>query len=132
MKQTEIKTRSTFRPVRAGLKLVALALAMAPVTAFAEGKGISSWFTNFGGEFSTIVGVIVVIIGGLGICFTGFGIISALVAKKNREPMGYQPWFIFGGILAILLVPFIAAMGTSVSGQSQSESDVTTYLNESQ
>ncbi len=79
---------------------------------------ISDWVANIGSEVSIIVGWIVIILGGaFGIALSGFGVISAVFAKKNREPLSYQTWFILGGVVCVLLIPpLVIALGSSVSG----------------
>lgn len=79
---------------------------------------ISSWFVNIGKEFATIVPVIVVILGSIGVLMAGFGIISAIMAKKNQRPLEHQPHMIIGGVLCVLLIPFVIAMSDSISGTS--------------
>ncbi|WP_273208935.1 hypothetical protein [Marinobacter subterrani] len=78
---------------------------------------ISDWATNIGDEFAVIVPIIVTILGAVGVLMAGFGIISAVMAKKNRQPMEYQHWLIIGGVLCVLLIPFVIGMGESISGQ---------------
>jgi len=78
---------------------------------------ISEWATNIGDEFAVIVPIIVTILGAVGVLMAGFGIISAVMAKKNRQPMEYQHWLIIGGVLCVLLIPFVIGMGESISGQ---------------
>ena len=108
-----------------------LAVSVAPMAAMAqEAAGISEWFSNIGAETSIIVDILVIIIGAVGIATAGFGIISAITAKRNREPMQHQPWMIVGGVLAVLLIPLIAALGTSVSGEDQGEEDVEAFLSD--
>lgn len=85
-----------------------------PATANAA---ISDWITNIGQEIAIIVPIIVVILGAVGVIMAGFGIISAVMAKKNRQPLEYQHWLIIGGVLCVLLIPFVIAVGESVSGQ---------------
>ncbi|MFB2351567.1 hypothetical protein, partial [Priestia megaterium] len=41
-------------------------------------------------------------------------------AKKNRQPLEYQHWMIVGGVLCVLLIPFVLALGESISGQDAS------------
>ena len=77
---------------------------------------ISDWVANIGSEVSIIVGWIVIILGAFGIALSGFGVISAVFAKKNREPLSYQTWFILGGVVCVLLIPLVIALGSSVSG----------------
>lgn len=76
---------------------------------------ISDWFKNIGDEFAAIVPIIVVILGSAGILMAGFGIISAVMAKKNRQPMEYQHWLIIGGVLCVLLIPFVIGLGESIT-----------------
>lgn len=85
-----------------------------PMTANAA---VSDWIKNIGDEIAVIVPIIVVILGAIGVLMAGFGIISAVMAKKNRQPLEYQHWLIVGGVLCVLLIPLVIAIGESVSGQ---------------
>jgi len=105
-----------------------LTAMIVPGTAFAQTTaGLSSWFVNIGKEFATIVPIIVVILGSVGVVMAGFGIISAVMAKKNQRPLEHQAWLIIGGVLCVLLVPFVIAIGDSLSGAS-SEKAVEGFL----
>lgn len=101
-----------------------VASMLLPATANAA---ISDWVTNIGNEFAVIIPIIVVILGAVGVVMAGFGIISAVMAKKNRQPLEYQHWLIIGGVLCVLLIPFVIAIGESVSGQD-AESSVQSVL----
>jgi len=72
-----------------------LAALLLPSTANAA---ISDWVTNIGDEIAIIVPIVVVILGAIGVLMAGFGIISAVMAKKNRQPLEYQHWLIVGGV----------------------------------
>lgn len=85
-----------------------------PATANAA---LSDWFTNLGKEVSIIIPIIIAILAALGLALAGFGIFSAVMAKKNQRPLEFQLWFIVGGVLLLLLIPFVAAVGESVSGE---------------
>ena len=86
-----------------------------PMTANAA---ISDWIVNIGDEFKLAIPIIVTIMGLMGVTLAGFGIISAIMAKKNQRPLEFQLWFVVGGVLLVLLIPFVVAMGESVSGQN--------------
>jgi|GEM_PF-5251598 len=83
---------------------------------------LSDWVANIGKEFATVLPVIVSIMGLLGVALAGFGIISAVMAKKNQRPLEFQGWFIVGGVLLVLLIPFVIATGDSVSGLATTDS----------
>lgn len=89
---------------------------------------ISDWFTNIGEEFAKIVPIIVVILGSVGVLMAGFGIISAVMAKKNQRPLEHQPHMIIGGVLCVLLIPFVINMSESVSGES-AETTINGFMN---
>lgn len=101
--------------------LLALFLS-AVIPGTANAAGISSWIQNIGKEVSIIVPIAVVILGAVGVVMAGFGIISAVMAKKNRQPLEYQHWLIVGGVLCVLLIPFVIAIGESISGQDAQDS----------
>lgn len=94
---------------------IAVATFLIPMTANAA---ISDWFENIGEEFEAVVPILVFILGAVGIVLVGIGIISTITAKKNRQPIEYQHWMIIGGVLCVLLIPFVLALGESVSGQN--------------
>lgn len=98
---------------------VLVATFLIPMSANAA---LSDWVTNIGEEFKAAVPIIVFILGAIGICMAGFGILSAVGAKKNRQPLEYQHWVIIGGVLCVLLIPFVLALGESISGQSAQNS----------
>lgn len=109
---------------RVGTRIVQVYLAIMTgliIPSVANAK-ISDWFTNIGDEVAVIVPIIVVILGASGVLMAGFGIISAVMAKKNRQPMEYQHWLIIGGVLCVLLIPFVIGMGESISGADTSSS----------
>lgn len=93
----------------------------------AANAALSDWFTNIGKEISIIIPIIIVIMGAVGVVMAGIGIISAIGAKKNRQPMEHQPWLIAGGVLLVLLIPLVAAIGESLSG-TDSRSAVNSVL----
>lgn len=95
----------------------AVATFLVPMTANAA---IKDWVKNIGDEFAAIMPILVMILGAVGIALAGFGIISAVMAKKNRQPLEYQHWMIVGGVLCVLLIPFVLALGESISGQDAS------------
>lgn len=112
-KQTAVnKKRGSF-----GRKLAAntAILAMSLMPLMAEAK-ISDWFKAGGTEVVEIVKWIVIILAALGVVFAGIGVVSAIMAKKNRQPLEHQGYFIGGGVLCILLIPFVLALGESISG----------------
>lgn len=115
-----------YKAITTGVLMMGAAAALAQQQS--QARGISSWFANIGMEVTSIVDWLVVIFGAIGIACAGGGLISAMFAKKNREPLGWQPWFIGGGAIAIVFIPFILAMGTSVSGEEQSKEDVSQFL----
>lgn len=88
--------------------------ALIPGTASAA---LSDWIVNIGNEFALAVPIIIAILGGVGIAMAGFGIISWVSAKKNQREPTFQIYVIVGGALLILLIPFVAAVGESVSGE---------------
>ncbi|OLF81924.1 hypothetical protein AWH63_10305 [Marinobacter sp. C18] len=90
-----------------------------PTTANAA---LSDWIENISNEFTVAVPYIVSILGLIGVALAGFGIISAVMAKKNQRPAfeNGQGWFIGGGVLLVLLIPFVLAVGESMSGQDAS------------
>ena len=87
----------------------------------AASAALSDWFTNIGNEIAVIIPIIIVIMGAIGVVMAGIGIISAIGAKKNRQPMEHQPWLIGGGVLLVLLIPLVAAIGESISGTDASD-----------
>ena len=119
MKKNAMKNlQSNIEPNLLGLRLlqiyaVLISSFLLPATANAA---LSDWFTNIGQEFATIIPIIIVILGALGVVMAGFVIISAISAKKDRQPMEHQPWLIAGGVLLVLLIPLVAAIGESMSG----------------
>lgn len=86
-----------------------------PATASAA---MSDWIKNIGDEMAAIAPIIIVILGTVGVLMAGFGIISAVMAKKNRQPIEYQHWLIVGGVLCVLLIPFVIGMADSISGEN--------------
>ncbi|KXS55104.1 MAG: hypothetical protein AWU57_528 [Marinobacter sp. T13-3] len=119
----ETPTTKGFKPGRVGMRVAqvyACVIATFLVPSVANAAGISDWFVNMGKEFATIIPIIVVILGAVGVVMAGFGIISAVMAKKNQRPLEYQHWLIVGGVLCVLLVPFVLALGQSISGKDAS------------
>ena len=108
------------------LLALGLLLMIGPATAHAK---ISEWFDNVGGEVVVIVNIIVLILGAVGVILTGIGVVGAIFAKKNKQPMEHQPWFIVGGVLCILLVPMVMALGESIAGDEAGETNANTFLN---
>lgn len=112
------KTKSRVGTRIAQVYLAAMSGFIMPSMAHAK---MSDWFTNIGDEFAAIVPIIVIILGSVGILMAGFGIISAVMAKKNRQPMEYQHWLIIGGVLCVLLIPFVIGLGESISGDDTTD-----------
>ena len=83
----------------------------------AHAGGFSDWIVNIGKEFAAATPVIIGILAALGIMLAGFGVVSAIMAKKNQRPLEYQMWFVVGGVVLVLLIPFVSAVGESLSGQ---------------
>lgn len=100
-----------------------LALTSLMIPSLAHAK-LSDWIVNIGQEFKLAVPVVVAILGALGVMLAGIGIWSAIMAKKNRQPLEYQGWFVGGGVLLILLIPLVIGLGASISG-----TDATNTLN---
>lgn len=116
--RTPLTTNASEAPKRFAQIYGAAAITfLVPMTANAA---ISDWVENIGKEFSAIMPILVLILGAIGIALAGFGIISAVMAKKNRQPLEYQHWMIVGGVLCVLLIPFVLALGESVSGEDAS------------
>ncbi|ABM21047.1 MULTISPECIES: hypothetical protein [Marinobacter] len=88
--------------------------ALIPATGHAA---LSDWIINIGNEFALAVPIIIAILAGVGIAMAGFGILSWVSAKKNQREPTFQMYVIIGGVLLILLIPFVAAVGESVSGE---------------
>lgn len=119
MKTRTTENRKTVWEKRLGWRFAQIYAAIfgaliIPSTANAK---ISDWIKAIGDEFAAAVPIIVVILGGVGIALAGFGILSAIMAKKNQKPLDYQGWFVGGGTLLLLLIPFVISMGESMSGQ---------------
>jgi len=119
MHATTPKTTKSVWEKRLGWRIAQVYVAvfgalLIPATANAA---ISDWFVNLGNEVGIIIPIVIVIMGALGVAFAGFGIISAIMAKKNQRPLEYQGWFIAGGALLVLLIPFVAGIGESLSGE---------------
>ena len=107
------------QPGRVGMRVAQVYTAVATsllIPSVANAK-ISDWFTNIGTEVAVIVPILIVILGAAGILMAGFGIISAVMAKKNQRPLEHQHWLIIGGVLCVLLIPFVLGMSESISGQ---------------
>jgi hypothetical protein len=94
---------------------VTIGSLLIPATANAA---LSDWFVNMGQEIAIIIPIVIVILGAVGVVLAGIGIISAIGAKKNRQPMEHQPWLIAGGALLVLLIPLVSAVGESISGEN--------------
>lgn len=128
-KKTSISTKKD-QAIKSGRKLAAntaiLAMSMMPLMAEAK---ISDWFASGGNEVVTIVKWFVIMLGAAGIAFAGFGVVSAIMAKKNRQPLEYQGYFIGGGVVCILLIPFVVAMGGSMSGSEDTGTIMNSTLN---
>lgn len=107
--------------------LIAMGFMMliGPATAHAK---ISDWFGNVGKEVVVIVNIIVLILGAVGVILTGIGVVGAIFAKKNKQPMEHQPWFIVGGVLCILLVPMVMALGQSIAGDEANSTNAESFL----
>jgi len=100
---------------------VAAILLLAPM--FANAK-ISEWFTNLGNEAVAIIGVATIIVACIGVALAAIGLISLITAKRNKQPTEHQPWYIGGGVLCILLVPMLIALGDSITdGNTQNSVD---------
>jgi uncharacterized membrane protein len=105
--------------------VLGVALMIGPATAHAK---ISDWFQNVGQETVIIVNIIVLILGAVGVILTGIGVVGAIFAKKNKQPMEHQPWFIVGGVLCILLVPMVMALGDSIADDEAGDSTAESFL----
>lgn len=99
------------------IKKIALGLTMLLTPMFAHAK-ISDWATNIGVETSLVVGVFIAIFGAVGMILVAIGIFSYIGAKKNRQPVEYQFYYIGGGLLLVILVPFISSLGESVTDEA--------------
>jgi len=110
------KTNVGFKSKFGAMVAIGLTLVLGPATAHAK---ISDWFGNAGEEVVAIANVLVLIFGAAGVVLTGIGVIGAIFAKKNKQPMEHQPWFIIGGVLCILLVPLTMALSESIAGDDQ-------------
>jgi len=112
--QKKTEKRTSLLGLKHKAVLIGLSL-MSPMIAHAK---ISDWFSNVGSEVAIISSILVAILGAVGVVLVGFGIMSAISAKKNRQPMEHQPWLIVGGVLCVLLIPLVAGLGESITDDS--------------
>lgn len=115
-------TMQARKPGRIGMRIAQVYVAVVAgllVPAVANAK-ISDWFQQIANEASVIIPIIIVILGAAGVLMAGFGIISAVMAKKNQRPLEHQHWLIIGGVLCVLLIPFVIGMGDSITGEDTS------------
>lgn len=106
---------------------MAVILTMVPVLANAK---VSDWFTNVGTEAVAIIKVVTIIVACIGVALAAIGLISLITAKRNKQPTEHQPWYIGGGVLCILLVPLLIAIGDSIT-DGNTESNVNTFMSNS-
>ncbi|ARM86310.1 hypothetical protein [Marinobacter salarius] len=119
MKSTTPQTNKSVWEKRLGWRFAQVYVALIgafilPATAHAK---LSDWLVSLGEEFGIGIPIVIVILGAVGVALAGFGILSAVMAKKNQRPLEHQGWFIVGGVLLVLLIPFVAGLGESISGE---------------
>lgn len=107
------------------MKVYAAILLLA-MPALANAK-ISDWFGNLGTEAVEIIKIVTIIVACIGVALAAIGLISLIVAKRNKQPTEHQPWYIGGGVLCILLVPLLINIGDSIT-DGNTEDSVNTFM----
>jgi uncharacterized membrane protein len=107
------------------MKIYAAVLLLA-MPALANAK-ISDWFGNVGDEAVEIIKIATIIVACIGVALAAIGLISLIVAKRNKQPTEHQPWYIGGGVLCILLVPLLINIGDSIT-DGNTEDSVNTFM----
>lgn len=105
--------------VRLAMVAAAAVVLTAPGIASAAGAPMISTFLE-GWKDETKIGlpILLLMIGGLGVLFGAWGIISAIQTKKQNQPLTWQLFAIIGGAAAVVGPVFILAMsGSLTSGQ---------------
>jgi len=104
--------------VRLAMVAAAAVLLTAPGVASAAGPLISDFMEGWKDETKIGLPILLLLIGGLGVLFGAWGIISAIQTKKQNQPLTWQLFAIIGGAAAVVGPIFILAMsGSLTSGQ---------------
>ncbi|KKN58085.1 hypothetical protein LCGC14_0555560 [marine sediment metagenome] len=80
-------------------------------------------------ETSEIVPVFLMIVAGLGVCFGSVAVISAIIAKKNNQPLSWQVFGVVGGALSVVIPIILLAAGGSMTGGEGDGSNMMNSLN---
>lgn len=115
-----------FRRIEKHILRVYLAAMVAFLPMAANAK-ISDWVGNAGQEFVVIVKWATIIVACIGVILAAMGLISLIVAKRNKQPTEHQPWYILGGVLCILLVPLLVSLGDSIT-DGNTENAVNSFM----
>lgn len=103
--------------VRLAMVAAAAVLLTAPVVASAAPM-ISDFMEGWKDETKIGLPILLLLIGGLGVLFGAWGIISAISTKKQNQPLTWQLFAIVGGAAAVVGPVFVLAMsGSLTSGQ---------------
>lgn len=119
---------------RAGVKVsitgVATSLPLLLVSTSAHALKVSAiidggWST----EISSTVQIFLLAVAGIGACFSGAAVITGMIAKKNKEPLSWQVYGLFGGALAFVVPVFILALAGSLSNEQGDAEGTMSELN---
>ncbi|WP_326430273.1 hypothetical protein VQ574_21360 (plasmid) [Stutzerimonas frequens] len=102
-----------------------LMLVATPAHAFK----LSDLFNGIKSEWGMIVPVVLLLIMGLGVIFAGWAVISAIIAKKNQEPLKWQVAGLIGGFFAIVLPLILLAGAGSLTNEQGNAEGVMSELN---
>lgn len=88
-------------------------------------SGLTSGWTT---ELSESTKFYLLAIAAAGICLGSWSTISAIMAKKNQEPLKWQGWGLVGGGAAVIVPVLILAFAGSIGGGSGGASTTFTKL----
>lgn len=95
-----------------------IAVALFSMMQGAYATQLSNFAAGWESEAAAIAPVILLIISAIGVVTAGIATISAVMAKKNQQPLQWQLWGLLGGALAVVVPTFIlATSGSLTSGE---------------
>ncbi|MDZ5605229.1 hypothetical protein SJI00_20870 [Pseudomonas sp. RP23018S] len=110
--------------IRLAMVAAAAVLLTAPcVASAASGPLLSTFMEGWKDETKIGLPILLLLIGGLGVLFASWGIISAISTKKQNQPLTWQLFAILGGAAAVVGPIFVlATSGSLTSGQGNGSS----------
>lgn len=104
--------------IKAVIAVVALAAISATTPAMAATYTLGGFASNWKSEYKLVFPVILLGISAIGICLAAWGTISAIMTKKQQQPLTWQHFAIFGGAAAVVIPVIILAFAGSMVGSN--------------